>query len=34
MKLSALALAASFLCAIPANATDAHSILAVPKQRV
>jgi hypothetical protein len=34
MKLSAFALAASLLFAISANAADAHSILAVPKQRL
>jgi hypothetical protein len=34
MKLSFFALAASLLCAIPANAADAHAVLAVPKQRI
>ncbi len=34
MRLPAWTLAALLLCAIPASAADAHSILAVPKQRV
>jgi len=34
MRLSTVALAAALVCAIPANATDARDVLAVPRQRV
>lgn len=34
MRLSTVALAATLVCAIPANATDARDVLAAPRQRV